>query len=410
MAGGKEKLSRPKAVATMAKDEARGRPRGGDFSARLRQEALRLGFADMAITPAALSPETGERLQAWLNAGRHGDMLWMESRSDQRAQPKTLWGDVQSVVMLGMSYAPGHDPLDHLAHTDNGLLSIYAQGGDYHKHVKKALKALARWIVIESSQTEPMAAGEVKVFVDTAPVMEKPLAASSGLGWQGKHTNLVSHSHGSWLFLGAIYTTLNLPASGAAQNSCGSCRACLDICPTKAFPAPYQLDARRCISYLTIEHAGPIAHEFRAAMGNRVYGCDDCLAVCPWNKFADSAQRNSAFLPRAEFVSPDIDALLALDTDSFAAVFAGSAIKRSGRNRIVRNAAIAAGNSGNAQYVDRLAALTGDDSPIVRGAAIWALRRLNPERAEAVRQKQQALETDPAVAREWHGQCPQQTG
>lgn len=395
MASGKEKLSPPQFVS-------------GQFVEDMRTKALHLGFADMGIAPAALSETTAKRLQEWLDHGRHGDMLWMENRADQRAQPQMLWPEVQSVIMLGMSYAPDHDPLDRLAHKDNGLLSVYAQGGDYHKYVKKALKALARWIIenaptaVNSSKDAP----QVKVFVDTAPVMEKPLAEASGLGWQGKHTNMVSNSHGSWLFLGAIYTSLALPPTGAGRDHCGSCSACLDICPTGAFPAPYQLDARRCISYLTIEHAGPIAHQYRTAMGNRVYGCDDCLAACPWNKFAESGQRNRAFLPRAEFVSPDIDALLALDTDSFAAVFAGSAIKRSGRNRIVRNAAIAAGNSGNRGYAEQLSRLTQDDSAIVRGAAIWALQRLDAARAEALRGELEPEEDDPDVLCEWRGGCP----
>ncbi|MEO1046561.1 MAG: tRNA epoxyqueuosine(34) reductase QueG [Pseudomonadota bacterium] len=378
----------------------------------MADEARRLGFADIGIAPPELEPETGKRLHDWLNHGRHGDMLWMENRKDQRAQPGTLWPDVRSIIMLGMSYAPGHDPLDHLAHKDNGLLSVYAQGGDYHKHVKKALKALARWMV----QNAPAAAPDngdandvgIKVFVDTAPVMEKPLAQLSGLGWQGKHTNMVSHGYGSWLFLGAIYTSLELPVDTAGRDSCGSCRACLDICPTNAFPAPYQLDARRCISYLTIEHAGHIAHEYRHAMGNRVYGCDDCLAICPWNKFAGSAQRSRTFLPRAEFVSPDLDALLALDKESFAMIFAGSAIKRSGRDRIVRNACIAAGNSENPRYAVQLAVLTRDPASIVRGAAIWALRQLDPDQAEHLRRQQEPEESDPAIRREWYGQCPEQ--
>ncbi|WOE76709.1 tRNA epoxyqueuosine(34) reductase QueG [Alterisphingorhabdus coralli] len=376
------------------------------FVGRLRAEALALGFADIGIAPATLSPQVGERLHQWIDQGCHGEMLWMDSRKDQRAQPPTLWPDVQSVIMLGMSYAPDHDPLDSLAHRDNGLISVYAQGGDYHKHVKKALKALARWIIDEHGCSHPDQTPEVKVFVDTAPVMEKALAEAAGLGWQGKHTNMVSYSHGSWLFLGAIYTNLDLPASGAGRDSCGSCSACLDICPTKAFPAPYRLDARRCISYLTIEHGGPIAHEFRAAVGNHVYGCDDCLAACPWNKFAEEAQRNRAFLPRAEFVLPDLDALLTLDRESFASVFAGSAIKRSGRDRIVRNACIAAGNSGNIRFADALAHLVGDDSAIVRGAAIWGLRQLDPDRLAALRHECEADEPDPAVQSEWRGECP----
>ncbi|MEM1133504.1 MAG: tRNA epoxyqueuosine(34) reductase QueG [Pseudomonadota bacterium] len=381
-------------------------PSASRFTNRLRSEALRLGFADMGIAPARLSAKVSERLHQWLDDGCHGDMLWMENRSNERAQPQTLWPDVQSVIMLGMSYAPDHDPRDRLAHRDNGLISVYAQGGDYHKHVKKSLKALARWIIEECARNSADDAAQLKVFVDTAPVMEKALAEAAGLGWQGKHTNMVSCSHGSWLFLGAIYTSLDLPASGSGHQSCGSCSACLDVCPTKAFPEPYRLDARRCISYLTIEHNGPIAHEFRTAMGNHVYGCDDCLSACPWNKFADAGQRNRAFLPRAEFVSPDLDALLSLDKESFAAVFAGSSIKRSGRDRIVRNACIAAGNSGNTRFVGPLAELTRDDSAIVRGAAIWGLWQLDPDHAANLRQELERHENDPAVQYEWRRECP----
>jgi epoxyqueuosine reductase len=269
-----------------------------------------------------------------------------------------------------MSYTPAHDPLVLAEHPDRGRISVYAQGGDYHDVVKRALKAVARWLVAEAP------GAEVKVFVDTAPVMEKPLSAAAGLGWQGKHSNLVSRDHGSWLFLGAIYTTLELVPSNPGRDRCGSCSACQDACPTQAFPAPYQVDARRCISYLTIEHDGAIPHELRRGIGNRVYGCDDCLAVCPWNKFAKTAHAHRAFLPRAELVAPSLGDLLALDDAGFRQVFAGSPIKRIGRGRMVRNAAIAAGNSGDAGFRPVLERLTEDETPMVAEAARWALDEL----------------------------------
>jgi len=366
-----------------------------NLEADIAAEAARLGFADCAIAPASLGPQTAARLQDWLAKGCHGDMLWMEARSDQRADPATLWSDVRSVIMLGMSYAPGRDPFALAEHPGLGRISVYAQGGDYHKTVKTALKALARWLVEQSDDVQ------VKVFVDTAPVMEKPLAMAAGLGWQGKHTNLVSREHGSWLFLGAIYTTLELAPSGASADLCGSCTACQDVCPTNAFPAPYRLDARRCISYLTIEHAGPIPAELRAGIGNHVYGCDDCLAVCPWNKFADAAHRNQAFLPRAELAAPSLADLLALDDAQFRSVFAGSPIKRSGRVRMVRNALIASGNSNDSTLIAPVAALLDDPEPLVRGAAVWALAGLDSARWAAERAARMAQEQDADVAAEW---------
>ncbi|HTH27353.1 MAG TPA: tRNA epoxyqueuosine(34) reductase QueG, partial [Sphingobium sp.] len=263
------------------------------FIAALKQEAERLGFADCRITRPDAVPEAAARLRKWLAEGCHGDMAWMEGRADQRGDPATLWPDVRSVIMLGMAYTPGHDPLALAGEPLRGRISVYAQGQDYHDVVKRALKALARWIVAESSC-------ELKVFVDTAPVMEKPLAAAAGLGWQGKHSNLVSRGHGSWLFLGTIFTTLDLAPDPPERDHCGSCDACQRACPTNAFPAPYRVDARRCVSYLTIEHKGPIPEDMRAGIGNRIYGCDDCLAVCPWNKFAAAAAAHRAFLPRAE--------------------------------------------------------------------------------------------------------------
>jgi epoxyqueuosine reductase len=344
---------------------------------RLEAEARALGFAAVGVARADATPKTAERLRAWLEDGAHGDMIWMAETAERRGSPAALWPEVRSVISLGMSYAPGRDPLALAGEPDHGRISVYAQGADYHDTVKKALKALARWLVAE-------AGCELKVFVDTAPVMEKPLAEAAGLGWQGKHTNLVSRKDGSWLFLGAIYTTLDLGADTLEEDSqhrvhCGSCTACLDACPTGAFPAPFRLDARRCISYLTIEHKGPIPLELREAIGNRIYGCDDCLAVCPWNRFADAARRNQAFLPRAELVAPALADLLALDDAGFRQVFAGSPIKRIGRDRMVRNAAIAAGNSGNSGYVPRLQELSVDPDPVVAEAASWALRKLENE-------------------------------
>ncbi|SEJ05243.1 epoxyqueuosine reductase [Sphingobium sp. AP50] len=338
---------------------------------RLKAEALRLGFAACRIARADAAPKTGERLREWLDAGYHGDMLWMEERSEQRGSPTGLWPDVRSVIMLGMSYAPGRDPLALADVPDRARFSVYAQGKDYHDVVKKALKALARWLV----EQQP---GALKVFVDTAPVMEKPLAAGAGLGWQGKHSNLVSRDHGSWLFLGAIYSELALEADGPERDHCGSCTACQAACPTDAFPAPYKVDARRCISYLTIEHKGPIPEELRAGIGNRVYGCDDCLAVCPWNKFADAAAANRAFVGRAELAAPAIGDLLDLDDATFREIFSGSPIKRIGRNRMVRNAAIAAGNSGDPRLLARLEALVGDADAVVAEAAEWAIGKLSP--------------------------------
>jgi epoxyqueuosine reductase len=350
---------------------SQGKPKLGDLRERLEAKARELGFAAIGFARADAAPASGERLRQWLAEGAHGTMIWMEETAQRRASPAGLWPEVRSIVSLGMSYAPASDPLALADRGEIGRISVYAQGADYHDVVKKALKALARWLVAE-------AGCDLKVFVDTAPVMEKPLAEAAGLGWQGKHTNLVSRSDGSWLFLGAIYTSLDLdeaPAPHAAH--CGSCRACLDACPTGAFPAPWRIDARRCISYLTIEHKGPIPEALREAIGNRIYGCDDCLAVCPWNRFADAARANRAFLPRAEMAAPRLADLLVLDDAAFRAIFAGSPIKRIGRNRMVRNAAIAAGNSGLPELAPALERLVGDEDPVVAEAAAWALARLS---------------------------------
>ncbi len=342
---------------------------------RIRQKAAELGFAACGIARADAAPRAGERLRQWLADGCHGDMIWMEERAHHRAAPAALWSGVRSVISLGMSYAPAVDPLALADVAGIGRISVYAQGADYHDIVKRALKALGRWLAQE-------AGCDLKVFVDTAPVMEKPLAEAAGVGWQGKHTNLVSRDHGSWLFLGAIYTTLELAPDDPGRDRCGSCDACQRACPTDAFPAPYRLDARRCISYLTIEHHGVIPAEFREGIGNRIYGCDDCLAVCPWNKFAAAAAANLAFAPRAELAAPELADLLALDDAGFRQVFAGSPIKRIGRDRMVRNACIAAGNNGGADLVPLLASLASDPDEGVRDAAGWAIGRISDRRRD----------------------------
>ena len=344
---------------------------------RLAAEARRLGFASIGFTSADDDPERARRLHEWIQAGYHGSMDWMEDRADVRQGPASMWPEAQSVIALGMSYAPDHDPLALEDEPERARISVYAQGRDYHDVVKKALKALARWLVAEARALgldEP----QLKVFVDTAPVMEKPLGAAAGIGWQGKHSNLVSRDHGSWLFLGAIYTTVPFPPDAPHADRCGSCNACQTACPTDAFPAPYVVDARRCISYLTIEHKGPIPEEFRTAMGNRICGCDDCLAVCPWNKFADTAARHKAFAARADLVAPELADLLALDDAAFRALFAGSPIKRIGRNRFVRNCLIAAGNSGAPELRPQVQVLCNDPDPVVAEAARWALARIRP--------------------------------
>ncbi|MGV3554685.1 MAG: tRNA epoxyqueuosine(34) reductase QueG [Croceibacterium sp.] len=336
------------------------------LKARVVAKARELGFVAVGVAPATDDPLRAQRLEQWLGEGMHGSMEWMAARADVRRGPQSMWPEAKSVIALGMSYAPEIDPLA----PGEAKISVYAQGRDYHDTVKKALKALARWLVEQAPGTE------LKVFVDTAPVMEKPLGEAAGIGWQGKHTNLVSREHGSWLFLGAIYTTLALPPDMPHGATCGSCRACLDACPTDAFPAPYRLDARRCISYLTIEHAGPIPEEFREAIGQRIYGCDDCLAVCPWNKFAQAAHRHAALAPREDLVAPPLAELLKLDDAGFRAKFSGSPIKRIGRNRFVRNCLIAAGNSGNQALHSQVIALISDLDPVVSEAARWAQARL----------------------------------
>jgi epoxyqueuosine reductase len=362
------------------KDAIRARARALQFDA--------IGFSGPDID------EAGPRLGAFLGAGWQGDMDWLEAKRERRADPRALWPEVRSIIVLGLNYGPAIDPLEPLVRRERGTISVYAQGRDYHDVLKSRLKQLASWL-------QSTYGGEVKVFVDTAPVMEKPLAERAGLGWQGKHTNLVSRQLGSWLFLGEIFSTLEVPPDEREQDHCGSCRACLDVCPTRAFPAPYQLDARRCISYLTIEHKGPIPREFRNAMGNRIYGCDDCLAVCPWNKFA-ARTSEYAFLPRAELTAPRLADLADLDDAAFRALFAGSAIKRTGRNRFVRNVLIALGNSGDAGALPAIERCLEDVSPLVRGAAVWALRQLADRGAvDRSRARHLPAETDPEVRREW---------
>jgi epoxyqueuosine reductase len=320
-------------------------------------------------------------------------MTWLAANAERRAEPRALWPQVRSIVMLGLNYAPDDDPLAILKNRACGDISVYARGDDYHDLIKPRLKNLGRWLIDN-------AGGDIKVFVDTAPVMEKPLAAAAGLGWQGKHTNLVSRQLGSWLFLGAIFTTLDLPPDEAERDHCGTCQACLDVCPTAAFPAPYRLDARRCISYLTIEHKGAIPRELRPLMGNRIYGCDDCLAVCPWNKFA-VAGREAKLAARDALRAPLLADLIRLDDAAFRTLFAKSAVKRIGRARFIRNVLIAIGNSGHANFAGAAERLLDDESPLVRGAAVWALGRLDRARLEACAAARGVADADPEVVAEW---------
>jgi epoxyqueuosine reductase len=368
-------------------------PVSGSPEAFLKHAGRTIGFDSVRIARADEAWAAGERLEAFVAEGRHGQMDWMETTLERRKAPTSMWAGAKSAVVVALNYGPGLDPMDMLAERSLGNISVYARGKDYHDLLKSRLKQLARAFVGETS-------AEVKVFVDTAPLMEKPLAAKAGMGWQGKHTNLVSRELGSWFFLGVMLTDAALVPDAAEADHCGSCRACLDVCPTQAFPAPYQLDARRCISYLTIEHAGPIPREFRAAMGNRIYGCDDCLAVCPWNKFAEAASE-AALYARAELKAPGLDELAALDDATFRDVFSGSPIKRSGRNRFVRNVCVAIGNSGDAGLVPAVLALLDDAAPEVRGAATWALARLDPDRFQAEIAARRDRESDPGVVAEW---------
>jgi epoxyqueuosine reductase len=356
-------------------------------------EAMALGFDAVRFARADAADRAGPFFDAFLAQGRHGDMAWLAANPERRKRPRNLWPETRSIIMLGMSYAPGEDPLMILQEPTRGAISVYARGADYHELTRARLKALA-------SQVQSLVEAEVKVFVDTAPVMEKPIAAEAGIGWQGKHTNLVSREFGSWLFLGSIFTTAEIPADEPEQDHCGACRRCLDICPTNAFPVPYELDARRCISYLTIEHKGHIDREFREAIANRIFGCDDCLAVCPWNKFAHEA-REVKLAARAESDNPPLTELLDLDDAAFRARFRGTAIKRTGRDQFVRNVLIAAGNSGDPTLLPKIEARLGDVSPLVRAMAVWALSRLAPDRFKALRASRAGSEPDTAVASEW---------
>ncbi len=365
--------------------------------AELRARATSLGFDAFGIASAEARPDLPDRLRHALAEGWHGGMEWLGETEARRASPQALWPEARSVIMLGMNYGPDHNPLDDLANPAIGNISVYARNRDYHELIKGRLKELAGLLGRRTG-------AEVKVFVDTAPVMEKPLAEAAGLGWQGKHTVLVSREFGSWLFLGAIFTSAELPADEPHPESCGKCRKCLDICPTNAFPAPFRLDARRCLAYLNNEHQGPIPHEFRIAMGNRIFGCDDCLAVCPWNKFA-SVAREAKLKAREDLRAVPLADLVTLDDAGFRALFAGSPVKRLGHARFLRNVLIALGNSGLPQNSRLAERLMNDERPLVRGAAIWAMRRLGTaEQAEQLRLAFLPAETDMDVRAEWTAQ------
>jgi epoxyqueuosine reductase len=363
------------------------------LKAKITEEAKALGFDAVRFTSADAVAGAGDALDQFLAEGRHGDMGWLANTAERRKSPQAVWPEARSVILLGLNYGRSVDPLAVLDEPSRGAISIYAQGADYHDVFKGKLKPLA-------ARVQALAGGEVKIFVDTAPVMEKPLAARAGLGWQGKHTNLVSRDFGSWLFIGSIFTTAELEPDAPEEDHCGACRRCLDVCPTHAFTAPYEIDARACISYLTIEHKGHVAPRYREAMGNRIFGCDDCLAVCPWNKFA-SVAREAKLAVKTESESPPLRELLALDDAAFRARFRGTPIKRTGRDRFVRNVLIAAGNSGDKSLVPQVEALLDDASPLVRAMAVWALARLVPSRLRALRTSYAAGETDAAVRSEW---------
>ncbi len=363
------------------------------LTAFLRQEAFAQGFDLCRITRPDAIPEAAIRLGHFLDKGRHGTMGWMEETRERRADPRVLWNETRSIAVFGLNYGPDEDPRGILERRDTAAISVYARNRDYHDIIKGRLKEIATRFAARSKE-------DVKVFVDTAPVMEKPLAGAAGLGWQGKHTNLVSRAFGSWLFLGSMFTTADLEPDEPEIDHCGSCRACLDVCPTSAFPAPYQLDARRCISYLTIEHKGPIDPELRPLIGNRIYGCDDCLAVCPWNKFASDASEMK-LVARDDLREPSIAVLLGLDDATFRTFFSGSPIKRIGRDRFIRNVLIAAGNSGERSLIERCRELAADPSPVVRGMAVWALSRLMTAGEFTAFAAQRHDEADEEVRAEW---------
>ena len=375
------------------------KPSGAELKAALAREAKTLGFDCIGVTEPDAIAQAANHFREFLEAGAHGEMDWLAANPERRMDPRALWPGVRSVILLGVNYGPDENPLALLEKRSHGAISVYAQGDDYHDVIKKRLKALARWFAVQSGE-------ELKVFVDTAAVMEKPLAQAAGLGWQGKHTNLVSREFGSWLFLGTIYSAADLPRDAAEADHCGSCNACQEICPTAAFPAPYKLDARRCISYLTIENKGPIPHEFRKAIGNRIYGCDDCLAVCPWNKFAQEG-REAKLAARAELRAPSLAELARLDDTAFRALFTKSPVKRIGRDRFIRNVLIAIGNANDLSLAPEAERLLDDASPLVRGAAVWALSQLMARDAfAALAKRADAGETDEIVRMEWKDCAP----
>jgi len=380
-------------ISDQRREDEKALRRREKLTAFIQEEAAAQGFDLCRITGPDSIPHAPARLHAFLDEGHHGTMDWMAETRLRRADPKTLWPEVKSIVLFGLNYGPEEDPRGILDRKDKAAISVYARNRDYHDVIKGRLKEIATRFAARAGE-------DVKVFVDTAPVMEKPLAEAAGLGWQGKHTNLVSRTHGSWLFLGSLFTTADLMTDEPETDHCGSCRACLDACPTAAFPAPYRLDARRCISYLTIEHKGPIDPEFRPLIGNRIYGCDDCLAACPWNKFAASASEMK-LKAREDLKEPSIAFLLTLDDAAFRAFFSGSPVKRIGRDRFIRNVLIAAGNSGDPGPIARCLELARDPSPVVRGMAIWALKRLMPDAGFARFAEGRGVEDDPDVQEEW---------
>lgn len=374
-------------------EDIKERKRRDNLTAFLKRESAALGFDLCRVTRPDSIPDAKQRLGQFIDAGRHGTMEWMAETRERRGDPRTLWSDVRSVAVFGLNYGPDEDPRGILDRKDRAAISVYARNRDYHDVMKGRLKEIA-------TRFAAKAGADVKVFVDTAPVMEKPLAAAAGLGWQGKHTNLVSREHGSWLFLGSMFTTADLNIDASEADHCGSCRACLDACPTAAFPAPYQIDARRCISYLTIEHKGPIDPEFRPLIGNRIYGCDDCLAACPWNKFANEASEMK-LKAREDLKEPSIVFLLTLDDPTFRTFFSGSPVKRIGRDRFIRNVLIAAGNSGDRSLIEQCRALAADASPVVRGMAVWALSRLMEAGEFEAFAAQRENKSDEEVLNEW---------
>ncbi|MEH6404386.1 MAG: tRNA epoxyqueuosine(34) reductase QueG [Sneathiella sp.] len=368
----------------------------------LLQFSLDQGFDSARIASADFGPLPGQFLDEYIDEGRHGEMDWLVAKQDWRRHPQSLWPDAKSAIVLGLNYGPAHDPRALADQPDRGIISVYAQGKDYHDIVKKRLKRIARWVVQEHG-------ADVKVFVDTAPVMEKPLAAAAGIGWQGKHTNLLSREFGSWLFLGCVLTTLEIEPDDSKTGSCGSCTACLDACPTNAFPAPYKLDAKKCISYLTIETRSHIPREYRGAIGNRIYGCDDCLAACPWNKYAKQTQE-LAFAPREELTAPRLAELVQLDDPSFRTLFSGSPIKRLGRNRFIRNTLVALGNAKDTSSLSVVTPLLKDESPIIRVAAIWCCAQLMDGASfKTLRQSHYGSELDNEVIEEWDFLLKEQT-